>query len=129
MRVAFATEDGKRVDAHFGCTSTLEVYEVDALGHRLERVHSFSPGQQDGQEDKLQPRIEAVADCMVAFVGAIGPSAAERLLARGVRPMRAHGPEAIADLLVELRALLSGTPPVWLRRALAARGASAGVAP
>ena len=77
MKVAFATQDQQRVDAHFGWAKHLAVYEVNAEGSQF--VQNFGFGDnlaEDGDEDKLAPKLAAIADCAIVYVAAIGGSAA-----------------------------------------------------
>ena len=120
MKVAFATQDLKRVDAHFGWAKNIAIYELTEDGHHfLEAVQFDGDLQEDGNEDKLAPKIEAVKDCAILYVAAIGGSGAARVVANNIHPMKVNQPEAIDDLLVKLEDVLKGTPPPWLRKALA----------
>ena len=122
MRVAFATQDLSTVDAHFGCARHISVWEVTADGAReLERL-SFDEAEEDGDHDKLAPRIEAVRGCSVVFVAAIGPAAAGLAVASGVLPVRIAEGEPIAEAARKLGRVLGGTPPPWLRKALRREG-------
>jgi len=119
MKVAFATQDQQRVDAHFGWAKHLAVYEVDADGHRF--VQSFPFGDdlaEDGNEDKLAPKLAAIKDCAIVYVAAIGGSAAARVVATKIHPIKVAQAEPIAELLDKMQAVLKGTPPPWLRKAL-----------
>lgn len=51
-------------------------------------------------------------------MAAIGGSGAARAVARRIHPIKARGPEPIAEVLEKLREVLAGTPPPWLRKAL-----------
>jgi nitrogen fixation protein NifX len=118
MRVAFATTDLETVDAHFGTTPRLALYEIDALRGVLVDQVAFPGAGEDGDHDKLRPRLEALAGCTLLFSTAIGPTAAALLAARRVRPAQAPSGQRI-DLLVErLVRLLAGAPPPWLQKAL-----------
>ncbi|MGO8919750.1 MAG: nitrogen fixation protein NifX [Stellaceae bacterium] len=120
MKVAFATQDLKRVDAHFGWAKNIAIYEISATGHRfLEAVQFAGDLQEDGNEDKLAPKIEAIKDCAILYVAAIGGSGAARVVASNIHPMKVNQPEEIADLLAKLGDVLKGVPPPWLRKALA----------
>ena len=119
MKIAFATQDQQRVDAHFGWAKHLAVYEVDAAGHRL--VETFPFGEdlaEDGNEDKLAPKLAAIHDCAIVYVAAIGGSAAARVVASKIHPIKVTQPEPIAELLEKMRVVLQGTPPPWLRKVL-----------
>ncbi|GLH82037.1 nitrogen fixation protein NifX [Bradyrhizobium sp. SSBR45G] len=120
MKVAFATQDLKRVDAHFGWAKNIAIYDVDTAGHRfVETVEFDGDLKEDGNEDKLAPKIEAIKDCAILYVAAIGGSGAARVVANNIHPMKVTQPEEINDLLGKLQAVLAGTPPPWLRKALA----------
>ena len=119
MKIAFATQDLQRVDAHFGWAKHLAVYELDAAGHRF--LQDFAFGEdlaEDGNEDKLAPKLEAIKDCAIVYVAAIGGSAAARVVAAKIHPIKVTQPEPIADLLVKMQDVLKGTPPPWLRKVL-----------
>jgi len=119
MKVAFATQDQQRVDAHFGWARHLAVYEVSPAGYGF--VQDFGFGEdlaEDGNEDKLAPKLQAIADCAIVYVAAIGGSAAARVVASRIHPVKVTQPEPILDILDKLQATLAGTPPPWLRKAL-----------
>ena len=119
MKVAFATQDLKRVDAHFGWAKNIAIYELTEDGHHfLEAVQFDGDLQEDGNEDKLAPKIEAMKDCAILYVAAIGGSGAARVVANNIHPMKVSQPEAIEDLLDKLQAVLKGNPPPFLRKAM-----------
>jgi nitrogen fixation protein NifX len=119
MKVAFATQDLKRVDAHFGWAKNIAVYEIAPEGHRLVEVFQFEGDlKEDGNEDKLAPKIEAIKDAAILYVAAIGGSGAARVVATGIHPVKVTQPEEIAVLLDKLVRVLKGTPPPWLRKAM-----------
>ncbi len=119
MKVAFATQDQQRVDAHFGWAKHLAVYEISPTGYRF--LQDFGFGEdlaEDGNEDKLSPKLAAIADCAIVYVAAIGGSAAARVVASKIHPVKVAQPEPILDILDKLQDTLAGTPPPWLRKAL-----------
>ena len=119
MKVAFATQDLKRVDAHFGWAKNISVYELDENGHSLIETIAFDGDlQEDGNEDKLGPKIEAVKDCAILYVAAIGGSGAARVVANNIHPIKVTQPENIEDLLNKLQDVLKGNPPPFLRKAM-----------
>ena len=119
MKVAFATQDQQRVDAHFGWARHLAVYDITPEGYRYVQDHAFGEDlAEDGNEDKLTPKIEAIVDCAIVYVAAIGGSAAARVVASKIHPVKVPQPEPILDILDKLQATLAGTPPPWLRKAL-----------
>ncbi len=119
MKIAFATQDQQRVDAHFGWARHLAVYEISPAGYSF--VQDFGFGEdlaEDGNEDKLAPKLEAIKDCAIVYVAAIGGSAAARVVASKIHPIKVNAPEPILDILDKLQEVLKGTPPPWLRKAL-----------
>ncbi len=119
MKIAFATQDLKRVDAHFGWAKNIAIYEISPEGHQfLEAVQFEGDLHEDGNEDKLAPKLEAIHDCAILYVAAIGGSGAARVVAKNIHPIKVSQPEEISDILARLKDVLSGTPPPWLRKAL-----------
>ena len=119
MKIAFATQDLQRVDAHFGWARNLAVYEISPEGYSLIEAIQFSGDlQEDGNEDKLAPKIEAIKDCAILYVAAIGGSAAARVVAHKIHPIKVNEPEVIDEILAKLQGVLKGEPPPWLRKAL-----------
>ena len=120
MKIAFATQDKERVDAHFGWAKSIVVYEISAQGHSF--IESFEFGdklEEDGDEDKLAPKLEAIKDVAILYVAAIGGSGAARVVAMKIHPIKVPQPESIAEILDKLQTVLQGTPPPWLRKAMA----------
>lgn len=119
MKVAFATQDMKRVDAHFGWAKNIAIYELSKEGsHFLEAVQFEGDLKEDGNEDKLAPKIEVIKDCALLYVAAIGGTAAARVVANKIHPVKVAGPEAIDEVLAKLKDVLNGTPPPWLRKVM-----------
>ncbi|MHB0990831.1 MAG: nitrogen fixation protein NifX [Burkholderiales bacterium] len=119
MKVAFATQDMQRVDAHFGWAKNIAVYDVRADGYDFVESFTFEGDlKEDGDEDKLLPKINAIRDCAILYIAAIGGSGAARVVASKIHPIKVPQPEAIMDILDKLQDVVKGTPPPWLRKAL-----------
>jgi len=119
VKIAFTTQDLKRVDAHFGWAKNIAVYEVSGEETRLVEVFQFQGDlKEDGNEDKITPKVDAIKDCSIVYVAAIGASAAARIVQSGIHPIKVTQPEEIAELLAKLQTVLRGNPPPWLRKAL-----------
>lgn len=120
MKVAFATQDLQRIDAHFGWARNLAIYDLTADGWSLDRIAEFSGElNEDGNEDKLAPKLEALAGVSILVVAAIGGSGAARVVAQNIHPMKVAEPEPIEGMLAKLQQVLKGTPPPWLRKVMA----------
>ena len=119
MKVAFCTQDMQRVDAHFGWAKNIAIYDVSADGSKFVEAIVFDGDlQEDGNEDKLAPKLEAIKDCAILYVAAIGGSGAARVVAANIHPIKVQQPEVIDEILVKLQGVLKGTPPPWLRKAI-----------
>ncbi|MEO1428782.1 MAG: nitrogen fixation protein NifX [Cyanobacteria bacterium J06633_8] len=120
MKIAFTTSDKVHINAHFGWAKEIEVYEISDEGyHFLETLTFGGELKQDGNEDKLVPKLKALEDCTIVYVSTIGGSAAARLIKKGVTPIKARSEEdEIKDVLDRLLQTLKGSPPPWLRKAL-----------
>jgi len=119
MKVAFATQDLQRVDAHFGWAKNIAIYEMTSSGYDFVQTFSFEGDlQEDGNEDKLAPKIDAIKDCAILYVAAIGGSGAARVVANKIHPVKVNQAEPILDILDRLQEVVNGTPPPWLRKAM-----------
>ncbi|WP_029011016.1 nitrogen fixation protein NifX [Azospirillum halopraeferens] len=120
MKVAFCTQDMQHVDAHFGWARNIAVYEVDPAGYRFLETFQFGGSMfEDGNEDKLVPKLEAIGDCAIVYLSAIGASAAARVVAKKIHPVKVEATEPITALLDRLLTTINANPPPWLRKALA----------
>ncbi|HEY9620344.1 MAG TPA: nitrogen fixation protein NifX [Crinalium sp.] len=120
MKIAFTTSDQIHINAHFGWAKKIDVYEVSQEGYEFVETLKFDGDlKEDGNEDKLLPKIEALYDCTIVYVSAIGGSAAARLIKKRITPVKAQSEEQeIKEVLTKLVQTLNGNPPPWLRKAL-----------
>ncbi|AFZ57680.1 nitrogen fixation protein NifX [Anabaena cylindrica FACHB-243] len=120
VKIAFTTTDRIHVNAHFGWAKEIDVYEISDNGYEfLETLKFEGDLKEDGNEDKITPKLEALNDCTIVYVVAIGGSAAARLIKKGVTPVKAKSEEEkIEEILNKLVTTLKGNPPPWLRKAL-----------
>ncbi|TCS61751.1 NifB/NifX family molybdenum-iron cluster-binding protein [Varunaivibrio sulfuroxidans] len=117
VRVAFASSDMVHVDQHFGSAQSLAVYEIGPTFDRLIEVVRFAASDQDGNEDKLVSKFEALDGCAAVYAQAVGSSAIRQLVRLGVQPVKTPHGAAIGALIATLRAdIQAGTPP-WARAA------------
>ena len=120
MKIAFTTSDSVHVNEHFGWAKTIDVYTIDQDGYRFHEQLKFNPDMDsDDHNDRLIPKLEAIADCKIVYVSAVGAGAATRIVSSGITPIRAEKEDQkIEDTLIELIKTLNGNPPPWLRKAL-----------
>ncbi|MBW4672448.1 MAG: nitrogen fixation protein NifX [Cyanomargarita calcarea GSE-NOS-MK-12-04C] len=120
MKIAFTTSDRVHINAHFGWAKEIDVYEVSDLGFHFVETLTFEGNlKEDGNEDKLAAKLQALGDCTIVYVSAIGGTAAAKLIKKQVTPVKARSEEQeITDVLNQLVQTLKGNPPPWLRKAL-----------
>lgn len=120
MKIAFTTNDSVHINAHFGWARKIDVYNADPSGYTfLETLEFQGDLKEDGNEDKLEPKLRALQDCNIVYVCAIGGSAAARLIRKNITPIKAQSEEdEIEEVLTHLVQTLNGSPPPWLRKAL-----------
>jgi nitrogen fixation protein NifX len=118
LKVAFASTDMKSVNQHFGSAEALAIYAVDMERTELLEVFQFGALAQDGNEDKLSCKIDALDDCIAVYSQAVGASAIGQLKAKGVHPVKVSAGAGINDLLESLQDELRMGPGVWLAKAI-----------
>lgn len=122
MRVAFATQDRQRVDAHFASARTFMFYDVGPEGHTfLEAVQFDNVSNEEGKhqedgDDRLAAKLKALEGSALLFVRAIGGPAAARVVRAHVHPIKLPDDEAIQAVIDRVRAMLKANPPPWLRK-------------
>lgn len=123
MKIAFTTSDNVHINSHFGSARKIDVYEVNQTEYSFVETLRFDGNlNEDGNEDKLLPKIEALHDCTIVYVSTIGGSAAARLIKQKITPIKAQSEvQEITDVLTKLVETLNGSPPPWLRKALLQR--------
>ena len=122
LKVAFASADMRHVDQHFGSAKAFVMYEVDLENAAMTDAVEFGALDQDGNEDKLDAKIEALKECAAVYVQAIGGSAISKLARIGVVPKKVQPGTPIATLLEDLQAELRAGPSAWIARALNTAG-------
>jgi nitrogen fixation protein NifX len=118
LQVAFATSDQQHIDQHFGSAVGFAIYYVTPDETRFKEAIGFSAARQDGNEDKLKGRIEALAGCAAVFCQAVGGSAIAQLKRAGVQPIKVAPGLPINRQLAALRKELREGPAYWIVQAL-----------
>lgn len=122
LRVAIASQDGKALDAHFGFARRLMVYDVTRRAYRFVQAFSFasdeSPECDAEREDKVGPKLRALAGCQLLFALAIGPPAAAKVIGANIHPVKVAAPEPITSVLARVQAMMNGEPPQWMKKIL-----------
>ena len=118
VKIAFASNDRRLVNQHFGAAEAFAIYEMGETDTRLVEVAEFIETAMDGHEGKLAAKIELLEGCAAVYCNAAGASAIQQLLAKGIQPMRVDEGSLIEELLGCLQKSMTSEPPVWLTKHL-----------
>jgi len=130
VRVAVASNDLKALNAHFGSAPKFAIYDVTPDGWTfVEAVEFDDTTDGDGShktegDDRITPKVDALAGCHLLFCLAIGGPAAAKVVASRIHPIKAPV-TGMEDLLEKVRQMLTGSPPPWLRKVLQTAGVGA----
>ena len=95
LKIAVATNDGQKINEHFGQAKVFHIYDVaeDGTFQLLEKRHitPHCPGDPNVGHT-ADTTVAQLADMDAVFVSRIGPGAAETLAGRGVKPFPLAGP-------------------------------------
>jgi nitrogen fixation protein NifX len=114
------------MNAHFGSAPRFAVYDVTPDDTRFVQAVAFDDvsdemgGQGPDGNDRIAPKVAALAGCHLLFVLAIGGPAAARVVGARIHPVKLPQPEPIEALLGRVRTMMAGNPPPWLRKVMAA---------
>jgi len=129
LRIAVATQDMKSLNAHFGSARRFAVYDVTPTEHRfIEAIGFGDVSNESGShatdgDDKIGPKVEALAGCHLLFVLAIGGPAAAKVVSAHIHPVKLSKPEPIESIISRVQTMMSGNPPPWLRKVMGAQTA------
>ncbi len=114
IRIACTSNGGERIDGHFGSCARFLIYQVSASEVRLIELRSVPAADPD--EDKNKLRAALIADCHVLCTASIGGPATAKVVRAGLHPMKLAAVRPAPELMAELQAVLSGSPPPWLAK-------------
>ena len=145
VKVAITTNSLTDVDAGFASAGQVVLYSVssdeaeflDCVQFRGGARKGVAPGEAKGPGggrgcamddltagipvDRLNERVEAVADCGILFTLGLSDLHAVHVKRRGVFPVKMERPRSVDDVLANVQSMLKvDPPPLWLRRALRA---------
>ncbi len=128
MKVAFATNDGVSVDEHFGRAGTFAIYELGTEGYTFVEMRRFSDGIDERivetrgmgrvHDERVEGKVEKLADCKIVYLTEIGGPSAARLVRRGMMPVKVKEVVSIEESLRRLLETIQKSPPPWLKKAI-----------
>jgi len=121
LTIAFATTNMETVNQHFGSAQQFAIYCVDPEHASLQEAAEFGKLVQDGNEDKLEAKLDMLKGCSAVYCQAVGSSAVRQLMMRGVQPIKVVEGAVIADLIESLQDEMRQGPSAWLAKAISAQ--------
>lgn len=121
LKVAFASLEGDCVDQHFGSAQGFFVYQVNNKSAELLTQKLFKKEKQDGNEDKLKPKLSWLHGCDIVYCGSIGGSATRQLLSLGITPIQVKEGPDLEELLEDIQNQLNGEVSPQLQRIINAK--------
>jgi nitrogen fixation protein NifX len=111
IKVAFATNDSKNIDAHFGSAKSFIIYNISK--DSFEVVETIDIENKD--TDKT---IELLKDVDIVYFINIGPTAAAKIINKGIFPIKYKEIVSIDEEVAKLTEMLRKDPPPFIKKIL-----------
>ncbi|WP_373072960.1 nitrogen fixation protein NifX [Sulfurimonas sp.] len=109
IRVAFATNDNENVDAHFGSAKQFNIYDISKEGFEISTIIKI----EDKDTDKT---VALLAGNDIVYFVNIGPTAAAKIINKGIFPIKYKEVISIDEELKKLVEMLNGNPPPFIKK-------------
>ncbi|GAB1257723.1 hypothetical protein NBRC116494_22250 [Aurantivibrio plasticivorans] len=114
IRIACTSNNGDKIDGHFGSCARFLIYQVSGSEIRLIDIRSVP--KVDPDDDKNVIRANLIEDCHVLCTASIGGPATAKVVRAGLHPMKLKEVRPAPELMAELQTVIGGTPPPWLAK-------------
>ncbi len=145
LRIAITTNSLVKLDANFVVAKQFVLYDVSADDSEFVDVVHFSragKGKANGGgraanggrcvmddmenddgtgRDPLVERVSVLDGCGILFTLGLSDLAAVRVHELKVFPVKSERVRAIDDVIAQVQTMMSGTQPLWMRRAMSRR--------
>lgn len=121
LRVAVASNNGEKLDGHFGSCNRFLVYLVSESQVLLAAARSTR--ETDEAEDRNMARAELIGDCHLVYMQSIGGPAAAKIVRAGIHPVKYPVGGEAREVLAQLQGTFS-CPPPWLAKLLGREASS-----
>ncbi|QFR48785.1 nitrogen fixation protein NifX [Sulfurimonas lithotrophica] len=109
IKVAFATNDNENVDAHFGSAKQFNIYDISKEGYDISTIIKIQTKDTDTTVELLK------GNDIVYFVN-IGPTAAAKIINKGIFPIKYKEVISIDEELNKLVKMLNDNPPPFIKK-------------
>lgn len=118
IRIACASNNGFKLDGHFGSCTMFLIYQVSTTESRLIDIRMTKIPKDEVVEDKNDYRAELLKDCQVLYIASVGGPAAAKIVKKAIHPIKMPNQDTIDDIVNQLQQVIAGTPPPWLAKAM-----------
>ncbi len=126
LRVAFASDDGKNVNQHFGTAKSIVIYTVGPGSATFFSVAEFAEIEGEDADDKLAVKLSYLSGCVAVYCRACGASAIRQLLEMEIQPLKVLEDVSIKTLIKAFQKELQNGPAHWLARAIVRQNGARG---
>lgn len=116
IKVAFATNDSKNIDAHFGGAKQFHIYNISSEKSDLYSVVNI--GEKDTDET-----IAKLLGIDIVYFTNIGPTAAAKVINKGIFPIKYKEIVSINNEIDKLKTMLGTNPPPFIKKIIEKKGA------
>lgn len=114
IRVAVASNQGEKLDGHFGACLRFLIYQVGMQDMRLVAIRNTAGSER--AEDRNAFRTQLIEDCHVLYVQSIGGPAAAKVVRAGLHPVKVQKGGEAREEIKRLQDVLNNNPPPWLAK-------------
>jgi len=122
MKVAFTSNDGERINEHFGNANAVYLWNIEADHAECVGKVEWPETVEDGRagEDRITARAVTLEGCSIVCTLQIGGPAAAKLVARHIHPLKTQIETPISEMVGKLQYVLRGDAPPWLAKTMGA---------
>ncbi len=102
LNIAFASNDLRHLNEHFGSCPQFTIYRVSAQGSEHLRTVDFMASEGHNQK-KIDARLTALQDCFAVYCLACGNPVRQQLMANGIRVVIHPQADLIANLVTQIQ--------------------------
>jgi nitrogen fixation protein NifX len=118
VRVAVASNEGEKLDGHFGSCLRFLVYQVSAEEVRLVDIRPTLAAERSSDRNAF--RVGLISDCHVLYTVSIGGPASAKVIKADIHiSQHPNGGNAL-DVLEAMMKVIAGSPPPWLSKLVGA---------
>jgi nitrogen fixation protein NifX len=120
MKVAFTSNDGERINEHFGNANAVYLWNIEADRAECVGKVEWPEMADDGKagEDRITARAVTLEGCAIVCTLQIGGPAAAKLVARHIHPLKTQVETPISEMVGKLQYVLRGDAPPWLAKTM-----------